>query len=158
MAYEGQNYLAPTPGFDLDYPYQLQSNPSPMYSASTVSDLTLASDQQLTPPTYHISPGPASLKKQKTSKHSGKHNRGGSSSANPMVSEGGAAEAASKPKRVRTGCLTCRERHLKCDEGTPDWYVLNLTVGACDTLKNIMFYSANFVIIQRELQEVQSRM
>ena len=25
----------------------------------------------------------------------------------------------SKPKRVRTGCLTCRERHLKCDEGLP---------------------------------------
>lgn len=25
----------------------------------------------------------------------------------------------SKPKRVRTGCLTCRERHLKCDEGQP---------------------------------------
>ncbi|KAF2275557.1 uncharacterized protein EI97DRAFT_64083 [Westerdykella ornata] len=24
-----------------------------------------------------------------------------------------------KPKRVRTGCLTCRERHLKCDEGKP---------------------------------------
>jgi chemotaxis protein histidine kinase CheA len=24
--------------------------------------------------------------------------------------------SASKPKRVRTGCLTCRERHLKCDE------------------------------------------
>ncbi|KAH8809039.1 hypothetical protein F5884DRAFT_822151 [Xylogone sp. PMI_703] len=29
------------------------------------------------------------------------------------------AVAASKPKRVRTGCLTCRERHLKCDEGLP---------------------------------------
>ncbi|KAI5799580.1 hypothetical protein FPQ18DRAFT_365693 [Pyronema domesticum] len=28
--------------------------------------------------------------------------------------------ANSRPKRVRTGCLTCRERHLKCDEGTPD--------------------------------------
>lgn len=28
--------------------------------------------------------------------------------------------SASKPKRVRTGCLTCRERHLKCDEATPD--------------------------------------
>lgn len=28
-------------------------------------------------------------------------------------------QAVSKPKRVRTGCLTCRERHLKCDEGTP---------------------------------------
>ena len=24
-----------------------------------------------------------------------------------------------KPKRVRTGCLTCRGRHLKCDEGIP---------------------------------------
>jgi hypothetical protein len=24
-----------------------------------------------------------------------------------------------KPKRVRTGCLTCRQRHLKCDEGKP---------------------------------------
>ncbi|KAF2188100.1 hypothetical protein K469DRAFT_684858 [Zopfia rhizophila CBS 207.26] len=33
----------------------------------------------------------------------------------------GATEKAqdNKPKRVRTGCLTCRERHLKCDEGTP---------------------------------------
>ena len=29
-------------------------------------------------------------------------------------------QAASRPKRVRTGCLTCRERHLKCDEGSPD--------------------------------------
>ncbi|KAK3066290.1 hypothetical protein LTR53_017424 [Teratosphaeriaceae sp. CCFEE 6253] len=28
-------------------------------------------------------------------------------------------EGAGKPKRVRTGCLTCRERHLKCDEGLP---------------------------------------
>ncbi|KAA8901430.1 hypothetical protein FN846DRAFT_766596, partial [Sphaerosporella brunnea] len=27
---------------------------------------------------------------------------------------------ANRPKRVRTGSLTCRERHLKCDEGTPD--------------------------------------
>lgn len=40
------------------------------------------------------------------------------------VSEGTPAHAAgaapaSKPKRVRTGCLTCRERHLKCDEGAP---------------------------------------
>ncbi|KAF5259440.1 hypothetical protein FOXYS1_9939 [Fusarium oxysporum] len=25
-----------------------------------------------------------------------------------------------KGKRVRTGCLTCRERHLKCDEAVPD--------------------------------------
>ena len=26
----------------------------------------------------------------------------------------------SKPKHVRTGCLTCRARHLKCDEGLPE--------------------------------------
>lgn len=29
------------------------------------------------------------------------------------------ATTIAKPKRVRTGCLTCRSRHLKCDEGTP---------------------------------------
>ncbi|OCK78946.1 hypothetical protein K432DRAFT_300879 [Lepidopterella palustris CBS 459.81] len=29
-------------------------------------------------------------------------------------------QAANKPKRVRTGCLTCRERHLKCDEALPN--------------------------------------
>ncbi|KAK4953730.1 hypothetical protein LTR10_008334 [Elasticomyces elasticus] len=28
--------------------------------------------------------------------------------------------SSSKAKRVRTGCLTCRERHLKCDEGLPN--------------------------------------
>ena len=32
----------------------------------------------------------------------------------------GSGAASSKPKRVRTGCLTCRERHLKCDEGMPN--------------------------------------
>ncbi|KAJ9644488.1 hypothetical protein H2199_003451 [Coniosporium tulheliwenetii] len=31
-----------------------------------------------------------------------------------------AIQATNKPKRVRTGCLTCRERHLKCDEAMPD--------------------------------------
>jgi hypothetical protein len=30
------------------------------------------------------------------------------------------APAPKKSKRVRTGCLTCRERHLKCDEGLPN--------------------------------------
>ncbi|KAJ8606700.1 hypothetical protein MRB53_040782 [Persea americana] len=30
-----------------------------------------------------------------------------------------AGGGAAKPKRVRTGCLTCRERHLKCDEALP---------------------------------------
>ena len=31
-----------------------------------------------------------------------------------------AGAAGTKSRRVRTGCLTCRERHLKCDEGLPD--------------------------------------
>lgn len=39
--------------------------------------------------------------------------------ANGDASAQDAAASASKPKRVRTGCLTCRERHLKCDEGLP---------------------------------------
>lgn len=40
--------------------------------------------------------------------------------ANVPAEVAAAAVAAAKPKRVRTGCLTCRERHLKCDEGMPD--------------------------------------
>ncbi|KAL2159494.1 hypothetical protein VTH06DRAFT_2499 [Thermothelomyces fergusii] len=36
-----------------------------------------------------------------------------------------AVPAAAKSKRVRTGCLTCRERHLKCDEGAPDFQILD---------------------------------
>jgi hypothetical protein len=31
----------------------------------------------------------------------------------------GDATPDGKPKRTRTGCLTCRERHLKCDESKP---------------------------------------
>nr|XP_036588705.1 uncharacterized protein CTRU02_01758 [Colletotrichum truncatum]KAF6800079.1 hypothetical protein CTRU02_01758 [Colletotrichum truncatum] len=38
----------------------------------------------------------------------------------PGKSAAAAAATATKSKRVRTGCLTCRERHLKCDEGLPD--------------------------------------
>ena len=41
----------------------------------------------------------------------------GAQGDNPPAADG--AKAAGKPKRVRTGCLTCRERHLKCDEGIP---------------------------------------
>lgn len=36
------------------------------------------------------------------------------------TSPAGPEAAATKSKRVRTGCLTCRERHLKCDEAVPD--------------------------------------
>ena len=36
-----------------------------------------------------------------------------------------------KSKRVRTGCLTCRERHLKCDEGMPDCKNCNKSRRTC---------------------------
>ena len=38
----------------------------------------------------------------------------------PPDAAAAAAVTAARPKRVRTGCLTCRERHLKCDESVPD--------------------------------------
>lgn len=39
--------------------------------------------------------------------------------------------SSSRPKRVRTGCLTCRERHLKCDEGVPDCQNCRKSSRAC---------------------------
>lgn len=64
---------------------------------------------------------PAAMKKTTISKKSptSSHTVGDSpiSEGTPVAVAG--AVPASKPKRVRTGCLTCRERHLKCDEGTP---------------------------------------
>jgi hypothetical protein len=110
-AYGSQGYLAT--GFDLDYQYQV---PSPLYSASTASTTTLG--EQFSPH-YDASPRPA--KKQKVGQHKPDKRRG----VNSMSTSGGAVAdtaadaAANKPKRVRTGCLTCRERHLKCDEGQP---------------------------------------
>lgn len=46
-------------------------------------------------------------------------------SMSPVVEESASASSSKKPaaaksKRVRTGCLTCRERHLKCDEAVPE--------------------------------------
>ena len=43
-----------------------------------------------------------------------------SNDINGHAAAGDGTSASSKPKRVRTGCLTCRERHLKCDEGMPN--------------------------------------
>ena len=111
-AYENQAYLAP--GFDLDNQYQV---PSPLYSSSTVSSSTLIGDQQFSPLYHDTSRRPA--KRQKTGP--AKHTRG-SRDIHSMPEGGDSTEpsAATKPKRVRTGCLTCRERHLKCDEGLPN--------------------------------------
>ncbi|KAG9236339.1 hypothetical protein BJ875DRAFT_482334 [Amylocarpus encephaloides] len=124
-AYGSQDYLAP--GFNLEYQYQQ----SPLYSASTASDLTLVGDQQFTPPNnnyhpHHISP--QTSKRQRVGGQGKQPSKGGSRNntqmPTPEVAPADATDppvvVVSKPKRVRTGCLTCRERHLKCDEGLPE--------------------------------------
>ena len=117
-AYDNQGYLAPG-GFDLDYQYQV---PSPLYSASTVSTSTLVGDQQYSP--YNVSDvSPRPSKRQKVvgqNRHTNDNTVVHSMPVNEGESAETAAVAANKPKRVRTGCLTCRERHLKCDEGLPN--------------------------------------
>lgn len=123
-AYHNPGYLAP--GIELEYPYQ----PSPLYSASTVSDLTLVGDQQVfSPPIYPVgdtSPQPTKRQRITAPSIESKKSRKNSSQMTNIGAAGGDADtpaavaAASKPKRVRTGCLTCRERHLKCDEALPN--------------------------------------
>lgn len=100
------NYLPP--GFDVEY------QPSPLYSASTASDLTLVGDQQFSPTTYpvgDISPRPSKKRRitPPTSIKKESKKKSIQMTAEPAGGEAGEA-AASKPKRVRTGCLTCRER------------------------------------------------
>ncbi|KAG0652776.1 Zinc finger transcription factor 37, partial [Hyphodiscus hymeniophilus] len=111
--YNNQAYLAP--GLDLDYQYQV---PSPLDSASTFSASTLGGDQQISPDYHDISPRPAKRQKLGLPKPA----KGTKNKSMPDVGQSAeaAVAAANKPKRVRTGCLTCRERHLKCDEGLPD--------------------------------------
>jgi hypothetical protein len=126
--YDSQGYLAP--GFDLEYPYQ----PSPLYSASTASDLTLVGDQQFAsphPPNFlhqDINSGPSKKARVGGQVKQVKGGVGARNTTNSMptpeagnvdATEVPATAVVNKPKRVRTGCLTCRERHLKCDEGLP---------------------------------------
>ena len=109
----------------------LESSP---YSGA-VSDVTLLGDQ-LQPVSISGSPNSAAgSQPAKTSKPSNKVSKTSrthkASSAEAMAAAddnattppndtaAAATASASKPKRVRTGCLTCRERHLKCDEGLP---------------------------------------
>jgi hypothetical protein len=115
-AYDNSSYLMPFP--EIDYRYPVQSNPSSLYSASTAS--SLLGDQQFTPPNYPFENSPRPAKRQKVAVQ-GRDTKGGvknnqmqvdgTSSANQAES----STAVNKPKRVRTGCLTCRERHLKCE-------------------------------------------
>ncbi|KAI0587545.1 C6 zinc finger domain containing protein [Pyrenophora tritici-repentis] len=44
-----------------------------------------------------------------------------------------------KPKRTRTGCLTCRERHLKCDESKPTCHNCLKSQRECNWGKKLNF-------------------
>lgn len=131
-AYEIEDFSL-TPGFELTLQYQNQQTLSPLYSASTASDLTLVGDQQYSPysnPTEESNPRPRKKIKAFAQEASSQPGARISSRFNPQMTtnaaggssvaaDASAVAAANKPKRVRTGCLTCRERHLKCDEGLP---------------------------------------
>jgi hypothetical protein len=118
--------------FDFDNLYDY--NTASVLSPATASDLTVsgeAIDYAQSKSSVTSSPRP---KKQITQTLSGTNHirraAGGDQQqqGKTMDSSDGAADTPgasgrvdkdSKPKRVRTGCLTCRERHLKCDEKKP---------------------------------------
>ncbi|KAH8728697.1 hypothetical protein GQ44DRAFT_29856 [Phaeosphaeriaceae sp. PMI808] len=51
----------------------------------------------------------------------------------------GEATPDGKPKRTRTGCLTCRERHLKCDETKPTCNNCSKSQRECNWGKKLNF-------------------
>jgi hypothetical protein len=67
---------------------------------------------QLEQPASRVTPPPAAPVKAARNR-----NGGNSSGSKPATL---ASPVPGKSRRVRTGCLTCRERHLKCDERLPD--------------------------------------
>lgn len=119
--------------FDLTYIRVPHHELSP-YSSSTASEATLLGDQ-IQHQTIHQNTVrlqgafSGSRKRLKADPQISKISDKGKkcTGEKPMATEPVATTApvetsvaASRPKRVRTGCLTCRERHLKCDEGLPD--------------------------------------
>jgi hypothetical protein len=108
------------PGVLQPYPYIYAQDPG--ISPSTASDLTIAGERSAE---FQDSPRPKKrLKKDQiaSSKAASSPVMRLPASGNVNGKEGASGvmdPAANKPKRVRTGCLTCRERHLKCDEGLP---------------------------------------
>lgn len=74
---------------------------------------------------------------------------GTANSQNPVLNTRNSNVATGKPKRVRTGCLTCRERHLKCDEGLP--ICLNCRKSSRDCKRGVRL---NFIDTQCEAPPV----
>lgn len=136
----GDQYLQQA-AFDLAAEFEDPGSSSIGGTSSTVSESTVRGTQGLEPgkhnmltPEQSLYPSPASQgtadKKGKPlsgKKPPGKNSPGESTGMSPgsnapteaSAAAAGDAAATAKPRRVRTGCLTCRERHLKCDEGMP---------------------------------------
>jgi hypothetical protein len=118
--YDIQDYLATA--FNLGDRYQTTSPASTLYLASAVSDRGPVARHQLTPPNHGDDLSPPPKRQRVAGPETGTEGTADPVSQMPAP-EGadiGETAAANKPRRVRTGCLTCRERHLKCDEGLPN--------------------------------------
>ncbi|KAK0259829.1 hypothetical protein LTS09_005672 [Friedmanniomyces endolithicus] len=103
------------PAFDPPYASYAARTISPTSSEPTTNGEQYAAVKQK----RKTPPNPTGNKPSKKVKRVGPRS---DSKAEVMATADGDKDgegAASKPRRVRTGCLTCRERHLKCDEGMP---------------------------------------
>ncbi|KKZ63669.1 hypothetical protein EMCG_02037 [[Emmonsia] crescens] len=103
------------PQSEFDIPLNLAA------SATT----TAVGDYPVNGDTYQIAAKAATNFNTQPQKKKLKNTNGGDSASSGPVNTTLRTASASgqtstqKPKRVRTGCLTCRERHLKCDEALP---------------------------------------
>ncbi|KAH9834327.1 Fungal specific transcription factor domain [Teratosphaeria destructans] len=94
------------------------------YGSTDTSISPVASDPARPPKDdQHIKrktpPNPSGTKSVKKVKRVGPRDSKADVMPNNADGEKDGDGSANKPKRVRTGCLTCRERHLKCDEALP---------------------------------------
>src|SRR5690242_11435460 len=128
----GRHHSHPVASAGRPYP-QYPEEPSPPYSTVDASGYTMNQEifdipppkrQRLSssipspveerrpslPSSARATPAPGPTEKRMST----------SSTTGPKLAGTAAANSTStKSKRVRTGCLTCRERHLKCDEAQP---------------------------------------
>lgn len=119
------------PSLDFSYLYAADQQISP--TTTSHSDLTLVAEPFIATQPHKLpsaDPSPRPLKKQRPQnlpQPAAARARKSSQQSSRTMSDVDPAQAvppveppaATKPKRVRTGCLTCRERHLKCDEAMP---------------------------------------
>ena len=103
-------FAAPFPfSIPIDEPIALPPEPEPALLEGHPTANGVSPQKRKTPP------NPTGSKPSKKIKKVGPR-----TDSMPNGGDGDNNGESSKPKRVRTGCLTCRERHLKCDEAWPN--------------------------------------